>query len=50
MHFLPQRNVLELAHQYEVYPIEIQPDGAIGNQTCWISNTFLMRKAFGILA
>jgi SAM-dependent methyltransferase len=44
MHCLPQKNVLELARQYEVYPIEIQPDGAVGNQSRWISNTFLMRK------
>ena len=45
MHFLPQKNVLELARQHEVFPVEIQPDGAIGNQSRWISNTFLMRKA-----
>jgi SAM-dependent methyltransferase len=44
MHFLPQKRVLELARRFEVFPIEIQPDGAIGNRSCWISNTFLMRK------
>ncbi|MBV9107012.1 MAG: class I SAM-dependent methyltransferase [Verrucomicrobia bacterium] len=45
MHFLPQKNVLELARQHEVFPVEIQPDGAIGNQRRWISTTFLMRKS-----
>jgi SAM-dependent methyltransferase len=44
MHFLPQKSVLELARQHEVFPIEIQPDDVIGNRTCWISNTFLMMK------
>jgi len=44
MHFLPQRSVLELAHRYEVFPLEIQPDASIGNRTSWISNTFLMMK------
>jgi SAM-dependent methyltransferase len=44
MHFLPQKSVIELGRQYEVFPIEIQPDAAIGNRTCWISNTFLMMK------
>jgi 2-polyprenyl-3-methyl-5-hydroxy-6-metoxy-1,4-benzoquinol methylase len=44
MHFLPQKTVLELARRHEVFPLEIQPDAAIGNRTCWISNTFLMMK------
>jgi SAM-dependent methyltransferase len=44
MHFLPQKSVLELARQSKVFPIEIQPDGAIGNGNCWISSTFLMMK------
>jgi SAM-dependent methyltransferase len=44
MHCLPQKEVLELARQYEVFPVEIQPDDAVGNQGRWISNTFLMRK------
>jgi SAM-dependent methyltransferase len=54
LHCLPQKSVLELARQYEVFPIEIQetngelwrsrPDGAVGNQSYWISNTFLMMK------
>jgi hypothetical protein len=46
MHFLPQKNVLDLARHYEVFPIAIQPDGCIGNRSRWISNTFLMAKAF----
>jgi SAM-dependent methyltransferase len=45
MHGLPQRNVFELARQYEVFPVEIQPDDVTGNQSRWISHTFLMRKA-----
>jgi SAM-dependent methyltransferase len=44
MHFLPQKSVLELARGHEVFPVEIQPDAAIGNRTCWISSTFLMMK------
>jgi hypothetical protein len=43
-HFLPQKSVLELARKYGVFPIEIQPDGAIGNRSSWISKTFLMMK------
>jgi SAM-dependent methyltransferase len=50
MHCFPQRNVLELGRQYEVFPVEIQPDGAIGDHGRWISNTFLMRKASAISA
>jgi SAM-dependent methyltransferase len=44
MHCLPQRTVFDLARQHEVFPVEIQPDDVTGNQSRWISNTFLMRK------
>jgi SAM-dependent methyltransferase len=44
MHFLPQRSVLELARRLDVFPVEVEPDGCIGNQSRWISNTFLMMK------
>jgi SAM-dependent methyltransferase len=44
MHCLPQRLVLEQGRRYGVVPIEIQFDGAAGDRSRWISNTFLMTK------
>jgi 2-polyprenyl-3-methyl-5-hydroxy-6-metoxy-1,4-benzoquinol methylase len=45
MHFLPQSAILSTARQFDVYPLEIQPDSAIGYRHLTISNTFLMTKS-----
>jgi|SRR5271166_1637307 len=45
MHFVPQKSIFELGREHEVYPIEVQRDGAIGKRKDWISNTFLMTKS-----
>ncbi len=43
-HFVPQHEILTLAEKHDVFALEIQPDGWIGQSTRWMSHTFLLRK------
>jgi SAM-dependent methyltransferase len=44
MHFVPQHIVFRLAAARGMLPLEVSPDGMIGNFGSWISTTFLMTK------
>jgi SAM-dependent methyltransferase len=44
MHFVPQCVIFDLAAAHGMRPLEVSPDGMIGNFGRWISTSFLMRK------
>jgi len=44
MHFVPQRAILDLASAHGLRPMEVSPDGCVGNYRRCISTTFLMSK------
>jgi len=45
MHCVPQRAILELLEDKHCSVLEIREDGATGNGSRWVSNTFLVKKA-----
>jgi SAM-dependent methyltransferase len=44
MHFVPQKDIFDLARARGLYPVEVAPDTGVGNYDRWVSNTFLFRK------
>jgi 2-polyprenyl-3-methyl-5-hydroxy-6-metoxy-1,4-benzoquinol methylase len=44
MHFVPQRAIFDLTAKYHLQPLEVMPDGMIGNNERWVSTSFLMAK------
>ena len=44
MHFLPQKDILQLASAHGMELMEVRTDNLVGNYDRWISNTFLFRK------
>ena len=44
MHVLPQRRILQLAHDAGLIVAEIQPDWCVGRPGEWISSTFLLLR------
>jgi hypothetical protein len=44
MHYVPQRAIFELAFTCGMRPLEVSPDGAVGNTNRYISTSFLMTK------
>ena len=45
MHVLPQRRILQIAHEAGLTVAEIQPDWCVGRPGEWISSTFLLVRA-----
>ena len=44
MHVLPQRRILQMAHEAGLVAAEIQPDWCVGRPGEWISSTFLLLR------
>ena len=44
LHLLPQREILEMAHQAGLVVAESQPDWCVGRPGDWISTTFLLLR------